>query len=225
MFSSEQRLLAYNENAVVVRARQRDSDAFTDLVNEHYRQIYRLAKRVTQNEYDAEDVLQETFLKAYEHLASFQGHSKFSTWVTRIAMNEALMILRKRRNHSTMSLDESLAPVENMVKREMASSHENPEQQYSQGELQRILERAVESLRPKCQTVYILCEVEGRSLEEAAGTLGISIPATKSRLLRARLALREKLTRRFKSRRAAISQFPEMTVNSTVRGLFHDYAN
>ncbi len=199
MFTCERPLFSDEERALVARARKRDANAFTDLVNRHYRRIYRLAKRITQDDHDAEDVLQETFLKAYEHLASFQGHSKFSTWISRIAMNEALMKLRKRRSHPTVSLDEPIDTVEDIGKREVAVWDGNPEQQYSRSEMQRILEEALESLRPGCRTVFVLCDVEEFSVEETAQTLGISIPATKSRLFRARMALREKLTRRFKT--------------------------
>jgi RNA polymerase sigma-70 factor (ECF subfamily) len=208
-FTCQRPFFCCEENALVARARERDADAFTALVNEHYRRIYRLAKRIMQNDQDAEDVLQETFLKAYEHLASFEGNSKFSTWITRIAINEALMKLRRRRKRPTVSLDELLDPVVDMGKREVAVWNGNPEEQYSQREIQLILEQAMESLRPNCRTVFLLCDVEEFSLEETAETLGISIPATKSRLFRARMALREKLTRRFKRRRAETSSFAE----------------
>ena len=207
MLTCERPFLSYEENALVARARERDADAFTDLVNQHYRRIYRLAKRIMQNDQDAEDVLQETFLKAYEHLASFQGHSKFSTWITRIAMNEALMKLRKRRSHLALSLDEPLNPLEDVGKREIAVWDGNPEQQYSQSEMQQILVRELETLRPNCRTVFILCDVEDFSIEETAESLGISIAATKSRLFRARMALRERLTRRFKARPAQTASF------------------
>lgn len=209
MFTCERPFLCYEENVLVARARRQDADAFTVLVNQHYRRIYRLAKRIMQNDHDAEDVLQETFLKAYEHLASFQGNSKFSTWITRIATNEALMKLRKRRNHPAVSLDEPLDPVKDMVKREVAVWDRNPEQQFSHAEIQRILEQALQSLRPNYRTVFLLCDIEEASLEETAETLGISIAAAKSRLFRARMALRERLTRRFKSRRPETSPFAE----------------
>ncbi len=209
MLTCERPFLSYEENALVARARERDADAFTDLVNQHYRRMHRLAKRITQNDQDAEDVLQETFLKAYEHLASFRGNSKFSTWITRIAMNEALMKLRRRRNHFAVSLDEPLHPVADQGKREIAVWDRNPEQQYLQSEIQRIVVQALEGLRPNCRTVFVLCDVEDFSIEETAKALGISIAAAKSRLFRARMALRQKLTRRFRTRRAETSSFAE----------------
>jgi len=205
MFTCARPFFSDEESELVARARKRDADAFTGLVNRHYRKISRLAKRITQDDLDAEDVLQETFLKAYEHMATFQGHSKFSTWISRIAMNEALMKLRKRRSYPTVSLDEPIDTVESIGRREVAVWDGNPEQQYSRSEIQRILEEALESLRPSCRIVFVLCDVEELSLEETAQTVGISISATKSRLFRARMALREKLTHRFKIRSMKVS--------------------
>ena len=189
---------ASEELALVAKAQAGDAQAFTDLVTRYERKIYRIAKHITQNDEDAEDVLQETFLKAYEHLAGFQGNSKFYTWIVRIAVNESLMKLRKRKGDRTVPLDEPMDTGEEMVTREIAVWEDNPEQRYSREEIQDILERAVESLKPDFRTVFTLRDIEELSTEETAEALGISIPAVKSRLLRARLALREKLTRQFK---------------------------
>lgn len=189
---------SFDETALVAGARAGDQQAFGELVSHYERKIYRLAKHITQNDEDAEDVLQEAFLKAYEHLPGFQGISKFYTWLVRIAVNEALMKLRKRKGDRTVPLDEPVDTGEEMVKREIAVWEDNPEQRYSHEEMQRILDEAVQSLKPDFRTVFILRDIEELSTEEAAETLGISIPAVKSRLLRARLALREKLTRQFR---------------------------
>jgi RNA polymerase sigma-70 factor (ECF subfamily) len=189
---------ASDESALVARAQAGDSDAFGELVNRYQNTIYRLAKHITQNDEDAEDVLQEAFLKAYTHLDGFQGNSKFYTWIVRIAVNEALMKLRKRRGDRTVPLDEPVDTGEEMVNREIAVWEDNPEQRYSQEEMQQILDEAVQDLKPDFRTVFVLRDIEELSTEETAETLGISIPAVKSRLLRARLALREKLTRKFK---------------------------
>ncbi len=188
----------FDESALVARAREGDLAAFNELVNEYSRKIFRLAKHITQNDEDAEDVLQETFLKAFEHLGNFQGQSKFYTWIVRIAVNESLMKLRKRKSDRTVTLDEPVDTGEDTVVREIAVWHENPEKQYSQEELAKILDEAVQSLRPAFRTVFVLRDIEELSTEETAEALGISIPAVKSRLLRARLQLREKLTRFFK---------------------------
>ena len=189
---------AFDESALVARAQGGDQAAFTTLVDHYQRKIYRIGKNITQNNEDAEDVLQETFLKAYEHLGGFQGNSKFYTWIVRIAVNEALMKLRKRKGDRFVSLDEPIETGEEEVKREVAVWDDNPEQRYSREEMQRILDEAVDDLKPDFRTVFVLRDIEELSTEETADALGISVPAVKSRLLRARLALREKLTRQFK---------------------------
>ncbi len=188
----------FDEAPLVERARSGDTAAFSELVNRYERKIFRLAKHITQNDEDAEDVLQETFLKAYSHLESFQGHSKFYTWIVRIAVNEALMKLRKRKSSRTVSLDEPTDTGEDTMVREIAVWEENPEQKYSRDELREILDKAVESLKPAFRTVFVLRDIEELSTEETATALDISIPAVKSRLLRARLQLREKLTKFFR---------------------------
>ncbi len=188
----------FDESALVARAQAGDSGAFGELVSRYQNKIYRLAKHITQNDEDAEDVLQEAFLKAYEHIGGFQGNSKFYTWIVRIAVNEALMKLRKRKSDRTVPLDEPVDTGEEMVNREIAVWEDNPEQRYSHEEMQQILDDAVQELKPDFRTVFALRDIEELSTEETAEALGISIPAVKSRLLRARLALREKLTRKFK---------------------------
>lgn len=188
----------FNELPLIEGARAGDQEAFAELVNRYERKIYRLAKNITQNDEDAEDVLQEAFLKAYSHLDTFQGQSKFYTWLVRIAVNEALMKLRKRKADRTVSLDEPTDTGEDTVVREIAVWGDDPEQKYTQEELRSILDNAIQSLKPAFRTVFTLRDIEELSTEETAEALGISIPAVKSRLLRARLQLREKLTKLFK---------------------------
>ena len=188
----------FDESGLLAKAREGDSAAFSALVNQYSRKIYRLAKHITQNDSEAEDVLQETFLKAFEHLGDFQGQSKFYTWIVRIAVNESLMKLRKRKSDRTVPLDEPIETGEDTVVREIAVWDENPEQQYSREEIGGILDEAIQSLKPAFRTVFVLRDIEELSTEDTAQALGISVPAVKSRLLRARLQLREKLTRFFK---------------------------
>ncbi|MBZ5631631.1 MAG: RNA polymerase sigma factor [Acidobacteriia bacterium] len=188
----------FDESVLVAQAKAGDQAAFSELVHRYERKIYRLAKNITRNDEDAEDVLQDTFLKAYTHLDNFKGDSKFYTWIVRIGVNEALMRLRKRKSDRSVPLDEPVELGEETVTREIAVWEDNPEQQYSQEEWRRILDEAVESLKPDFRTVFVLRDIEELSTEETAETLGISVPAVKSRLLRARLALRERLTRQFK---------------------------
>jgi len=188
----------FDESALVAQAKAGDQNAFAELVHRYERKIYRLAKNITRNDEDAEDVLQDAFLKAYTHLDNFKGDSKFYTWIVRIAVNEALMRLRKRKTDRSVPLDEPVELGEDTVQREIAVWDDNPERQYSQEEWRRILDEAIDSLKPDFRTVFVLRDIEELSTEETAETLGISVPAVKSRLLRARLALRERLTRQFK---------------------------
>src|SRR6059058_2729891 len=160
-----------------------------------------MAKQITQNDDDSEDVLQETCLKAYTHLDNFQGNSKFYTWLVRIAVNEALMKLRKRKASKTVSIDEDVETDEGFVPREVTDWSPNPEQQFKQAELSDILEKTIQGLPSGFRTVFVLRDVEGLSTEETADPLGLSVPAVKSRLLRARLQLRERLSRHFKKKK------------------------
>ena len=185
------------EQALVDRAKAGDAQAFSRLVDKYERKIFRLAKHITQNDEDAEDVLQESFLKAYRTW-NFQMQSKFYTWLVRIAVNEALMKLRKRKSDRSVSLDEPHETEEDTVTREIAVWDDDPEKKFSREELRDILQKAVDQLKPAFRTVFVLRDIEELSTEETAEALGISIPAVKSRLLRARLQLREKLTRLFK---------------------------
>lgn len=197
----------FDEGDLITRAKAGDDTAFTELLTRYERKIFRLAKNITQNDEDAEDVMQEAFLKAYSHLDSFQGNSKFYTWIVRIAVNESLMKLRKRKSDKLVSLDEQVDTGEDMVPREIAVWEDNPEAQYSQEELRGILDKSVESLAPIFRSVFVLRDIEDLSTEETAEALGISIPAVKSRLLRARLQLREKLTRLFRRKGGNVLAF------------------
>ena len=187
-----------DESGLVAQSREGDSEAYGQLVRRYQNKIFRLAQHITQNREDAEDVLQETFLKAYEHLDQFQGNSRFYTWIVRIAVNQALMKLRRRRNDKSVSMDETIDTGEDTIVREIAAWEENPEERLSRGELGDILDKAIEELDAPYRSVFVLRDIEELSTEETAEALGLSVPAVKSRLLRARLQLREKLTRLFK---------------------------
>jgi RNA polymerase sigma-70 factor (ECF subfamily) len=186
----------------LVRAAQKgDVGAFEQLIKKYDRNVFRIAQHITQNREDAEDVVQDAFLKAYQKLDQFQGNSKFYTWIVRIAVNEALMKLRKRKSDKLVSMDEDVETDEGTITREFADWSPNPEQQYNQAELNDILSRTIQGLPASFRTVFVLRDVEGLSTEETAEMLGLSVPAVKSRLLRARLQLRERLSRHFKSKR------------------------
>jgi RNA polymerase sigma-70 factor (ECF subfamily) len=189
-----------DELALVQAAKGGDVGAFEQLVKRYDRNVFRIAQHITQNREDAEDVVQEAFLKAYRNLQQFQGQSKFYTWLVRIAVNEALMKLRRRKPERTVSLDEDIQTDEDSVPREVADWSPNPEQQYNQAELREILTKTIQGLPQSFRTVFVLRDVEGLSTEETAEALELSIPAVKSRLLRARLQLRERLSRFFQKR-------------------------
>jgi RNA polymerase sigma-70 factor, ECF subfamily len=184
--------------ALVARAREGDVQAFEKLVKQYDRQVFRIAQHITQNREDAEDVVQDAFLKAYEKLDQFQGNSKFYTWLVRIAVNESLMRLRRRRTGKMVSIDEDVETEEGSMPRDLADWSPDPEQLYGQSELSEILRKTIQGLPPGFRIVFVLRDVEGLSTEETAETLGLSVPAVKSRLLRARLQLRERLSRYFR---------------------------
>src|ERR1043166_5292009 len=189
-----------DELKLVRAAKDGDVSAFEQLVKRYDRNVFRIANHITHSREDAEDVVQEAFLKAYSNLSKFQEQSKFYTWLVRIAVNEALMKLRKRRPERTVSLDEDIKTEDDSLPREVADWTPNPEQQYSQAELREILSKTIQGLPSGFRTVFVLRDVEGLSTEETAEALDLSVPAVKSRLLRARLQLRERLNKYFRRR-------------------------
>ncbi|MEI9971994.1 MAG: sigma-70 family RNA polymerase sigma factor [Ignavibacteriota bacterium] len=178
-----------DETILVAQSREGDTAAFGELVRRYEGKIFRLAQHVTQNREDAEDVLQETFMKAYEHLDQFQGNSKFYTWIVRIAVNQALMKLRRRKTDKSVSLDEQIDTGEDTMVREIAAWDEDPEQRFTRDELGGILDTAVQSLEPPYRSVSCSGTSMNFPPRETAEALGLSIPAVKSRLLRARFAI------------------------------------
>ncbi len=185
-----------DEGAVVSAAKAGDLTAFEELVNRYERKIFRLAQNITQNREDAEDVIQDAFLKSFEHLSEFQGDSRFYTWLVRIAVNEALMKLRKRRPNQ-VSLDDPVKSEDDLMPREIQDWGPTPEQRYAQTELHGILSEVIGQLDPTFRIVFVLRDIEELSTAETAQVLGLSVPAVKSRLLRARLKLRQKLNKYF----------------------------
>jgi RNA polymerase sigma-70 factor (ECF subfamily) len=186
-----------DESALVAAAKAGDVSAFETLVGRYERKIFRLTQNITQNREDAEDAMQEAFLKAYEHLQNFEGNSRFYTWLVRIAVNQALMKLRKRRPN-VVSLDEEIDTGEDMVPREVEDWGPTPADRYAQTELSEILTKVIGELDPPFRIVFQLRDIEELSTEETAEALGLSVPAVKSRLLRARLKLRQTLNQYFR---------------------------
>jgi RNA polymerase sigma-70 factor (ECF subfamily) len=182
-----------DEGALVQAAKGGDLAAFEELVSRYEARIFRLTMNITQNREDAQDATQDAFLKSFQNLDRFQGDSRFYTWLVRIAVNEALMRLRKRRPN-VVSLDQPLETEEDVIPHQLQDWDPTPEQRYQRTEMNSILNEAVAKLDPIFRTVFLLRDVEQLSTEETAELLDISVPAVKSRLLRARLKLREILT-------------------------------
>jgi len=186
-----------DEHLLVNAAKGGDVAAFEELVNRYESKILRLTKNITGNREDAEDAMQDAFLKAYAHLDGFQQDSRFYTWLVRIAANEALMRLRKRRP-GQVSLDEPVEGDTDLMPRELEDWRPNPEREYAQAELQALMAEVLEKLEPEFRIILVLRDIEELSTQETADVLGISVPNVKSRLLRARLKLREKFNRHFR---------------------------
>lgn len=187
-----------DEGHLVSDAKAGNYAAFEELVNRYEKKIYRLGMNITGNREDAEDVLQDAFLKAFEHLPDFREDARFYTWIVRIAVNEALMKLRKRRTSREVPMEDTEGDDGEVLVREFADWKPNPEQQFAQSELEEILQGAVNSLPPGFRTVFYLRDVEGLSTEETAEVLDLTEGAVKARLFRARLRLREELSKIFK---------------------------
>ena len=185
---------------LVHRAQQGDFAAFESLLGRHERRIYRLARRIVHQVQDAEEVVQQTFLSAIEHLKGFREEALFSTWLTRIATNHALALLRKRSQQRTVPLaDDRTSDADQDVPHPefIAQWRETPEEIASRRETRELLDRALGQLDEKYRLVFLLRDVEGLSTNETAEALDISPANVKVRLLRARLMLRELLTLQF----------------------------
>jgi RNA polymerase sigma-70 factor (ECF subfamily) len=169
--------------------------AFEELVNRYEKKIYRLGMNITGNTEDAEDVLQDTFLKAFEHLPEFREDSRFYTWIVRIAVNEALMKLRKRRSSKEVPFEETEDQDGEVLVRDYADWRPNPEQTLAREEMEQILRNTIQALPPGFRTVFYLRDVEGLDTHETAQLLNLSTGAVKARLFRARLRLREELSK------------------------------
>ena len=171
-----------------------NSDAFASLVGPYNQNVYRLAVNITHNHEDAEDVRQEALIKAYSNLRRFRGGSRFYTWLVRIALNEALMKLRKRRPGRQVSLDELIeADDRSVTRRQSLDWRYNPEQRYARSELRGALREAIEGLDARARAVLVLRDVENFSTRETCEMLGLSVTTVKTRLRRARMSLRERL--------------------------------
>lgn len=176
-----------------------DRRAFEPLVRKHERRVFRVVLAVLGNVEDAEDAMQDTFIKAYRHLDQFRRESRFTTWLTRIAVNDALQKRQSRK--VSVSLDESRDVESESLPERFEPWTADPEKLYGKQEIRQLVEGAIQTLPPIYRETLVLRDVEEMSAAEAAEALGITVPALKSRLLRARLLLRESLGAHFEQRR------------------------
>lgn len=187
------RAFAGEEYELVAAANRGDSAAFETLCKQAASSVFHVARRMMRNNEDAEDVLQESFQQAFVHLKSFNGDSRFSTWLTRIAINTALMKLRKKNPLRDVSLDESAETEESSYRIDMEDLGLNPEQLCAREEQQQILSEALNALTPGMRKAIQLRELDERSTEETAQIMGISVSAVKARVFHGRRKLRETL--------------------------------
>jgi RNA polymerase sigma-70 factor (ECF subfamily) len=194
--AQQQNLAGLDEEAtLVVAAKRGDGRAFEILIERYQRRILAVAKRFTRIREDAEDIVQQSLQKAFVHLNKFEGKSTFSTWLTRIAINEALMFLRKGRGRREVSIGDLCGNEEPALWLEIPDSRANPESTFLQGERSRILSAAMNRLKPGIRKAIELRELGELSTEEAARVMGLSAPAVKARVFHGRKKLHEALTR------------------------------
>jgi len=186
--------------ALVHASRGGDVAAFEQLVKRYDGKLLRIAQNVTHNPEDAEEAVQEAFFKAYQKLGQFQEHAKFSTWLIRITLNESLMKLRKRRAILEQLVDNDVDADSDSERRpfDVADWAPNPEMLYRASEFREILITSLQRLSPALKVVFVLRDIEEHSLRETSEILNLTETAVKTRLSRARLQLREDLSKYFK---------------------------
>jgi RNA polymerase sigma-70 factor (ECF subfamily) len=191
--SSANRLVADEDALLVAAAKARDTRAFERLVERHERRVFSTAQRITRNREDAEDVVQQSLHKAFVHLKKFEGKCLFSTWLTRIAINEALMLLRRKRGSHEVAIEESSTKSESALTLDFLDSAPNPEDSCLGREQEQILSAALNRLRPGIRKAIELRELDELSTEETALVMGLSVAAVKGRVFHGRRKLRETL--------------------------------
>lgn len=193
---------AATEQALVAAAKHGNEQAFEILVKRYEQRIFTIAQRYTRVNEDAKDVVQQTFQNAFVHLRRFEGKSSFSTWLTRIAINEALMLLRRRRALREVPVDESSDLEESPRRPETCDPRPNPEADYARGEQVRLLFWAVGNLKPGLRRAVELREIGELSTSETARRMGLSVGTVKAQLFRAKRKLRQTLARYLNANRS-----------------------
>jgi RNA polymerase sigma factor (sigma-70 family) len=188
-----------SEENLVEAAQRGHSPAFDTLSKRYRQQLFRTARQITRTIEDAEDAVQDTLLSAFLHVREFDGRSSFGTWLTRIAINSALMNLRKKRSSREIATDYNDEVVADGVRFEMTDRRPNPERQYAQCEEESVLKEAIKGLRPALRAAVQIQMLQENSMRETAETIGISVAATKGRLFHARKALRRAVVGKLKN--------------------------
>jgi RNA polymerase sigma factor (sigma-70 family) len=187
--SSVHETKAFSERYLVQAAQGGQSGAFATLCERYMQQLHRAAQRITRSREDAEDAVQDALLRAFIHLQEFDGRSAFATWLTRIAINSALMILRKQRNALVVPMG-GTADFVTGLDFQIADFAPNPEKRFAQKEQKTLVRRAIQNLRPALRQVVCIQQAQEGSMKEAAREMGISVAAAKARLFHAKAALR-----------------------------------
>jgi RNA polymerase sigma-70 factor, ECF subfamily len=182
-------LRAWSEMQLIAAAKGGERPPFGELCERHMKQVFGVTRRIMPNREDAEDAVQDCFLSAFVHLKEFDGRSRFATWLTRIAINAALMKLRKKRRVQEVPMDEPNPSFEPVTQREFRDDAPDPEESCSARERRRILKSAISGLRPRARRVVELHQLQEHSLRETAQILGISTTAVKARMFHARVTL------------------------------------
>lgn len=193
---------ALSDEELVERAKAKDFAAFEELVARHEDRVFRLAVRFLRNEAEAQEVAQEAFLAAWRKLDGFKGHAQFSSWLYRVTANAALMRLRSQRRRPEVSSEEIEPATLEALQREHAQADDwskRPDEQLQSDELRRHIQSSVDGLPDIYRDVFLVRDVEGHSTEETAEMLGVTVPTVKTRLHRARLMLREEITKYFEA--------------------------
>jgi RNA polymerase sigma-70 factor (ECF subfamily) len=194
MMAKETRLEAGagDDLALVHSAKQGSKEAFESLVRRHIDMILRVVKRIADSREDAEDIAQEALLKAFQNLHNFEERARFSTWLTRIAINEALMKVRRPRRAPMISIDDEKGEFR-LLEHKVADRRPDPEELFSRTQLSETLQRELDALPHAYRVVVLMRDIQGFSTSDTAEVLELSVPSVKSRLLRARLKLRKRL--------------------------------
>jgi RNA polymerase sigma-70 factor (ECF subfamily) len=181
-----------SDEALVTLAQEGSEAAFSELTERNYTSSLKLAISILRDRQEAEDEVQNAYWKAYRHLGQFQRDSRFSTWMTRIVVNQCLMRLRQRKRQNLMYLDD-MSAGEDRRALELPDGRVNPEEGLANSELAKVLEREIRRMPPMLRNAFLLRDVQELPMPEVADRLGVSVAAAKSRLLRARVELRERL--------------------------------